>query len=275
MAKLLAYTEKNSFVHKLNGITKFLFFIAWSLVGMVTYDTRVLGVMLVMSLVLFKISKTDYTQIALVFKIIILFLIINLITIFLLAPYEGTKIYGSKTILVHLFWNYSLSSEQLFYELNVALKYITIVPVALMFIVTTNPSEFASSLNRLGLSYTISIAVSLALRYIPDVQREFIEIKRSQEAKGLDMSKNAPFFKRVKTMAQIIFPLVFLSMEKITAVSNAMELRGFGKKSKRTWYSAKPLAKVDLIAIILIALFVIASMIVTFYDGSRFFNPFK
>ena len=35
------------------------------------------------------------------------------------------------------------------------------------------PSEFAASLNRIGNSCRVSCAVALALRYIPDIQREF------------------------------------------------------------------------------------------------------
>ncbi|CDO02826.1 ABC-type cobalt transport system, permease component CbiQ [Oceanobacillus picturae] len=33
-------------------------------------------------------------------------------------------------------------------------------------------------------------------------------------------------------------PLIFSSLERIEVISNAMELRGFGKKKKRTWYHA-------------------------------------
>ena len=38
----------------------------------------------------------------------------------------------------------------------------------------------------------------------------------------------------------------FWSMEKIEVVSNAMELRGFGKKKRRTWYAHRKLAAADI-----------------------------
>ena len=169
---------------------------------------------------------------------------------------------------------YTITAEQLFYEFNIMLKYFTVVPVALMFLVTTNPSEFAASMNRIGISYNAGYAIAIALRYIPDVQSDYTKIKHAQEARGIEMSGKAPFMKRLKSMANIIFPLLFSSMDKIDVVSNAMELRGFGKKKKRTWYMGKPLAKKDHVAIAFIVCFVAAAMIITFYDGNRFYNPF-
>ena len=53
------------------------------------------------------------------------------------------------------------------------MKYLAVIPVALLFILATNPSEFAASLNRIGISYNIGYAVAIALRYIPDVQDDF------------------------------------------------------------------------------------------------------
>jgi energy-coupling factor transport system permease protein len=63
-------------------------------------------------------------------------------------------------------------------------------------------------------------------------------------------------------------------MERIDVVSNAMELRGFGKNKKRTWYTAKPFTRMDYIVIVFTIVFSIISLVFTFYDGNRFYNPF-
>ena len=42
MARILTYAEKDTWIHRLSGVTKLLFFLVWSVVGMLTYDTRVL-----------------------------------------------------------------------------------------------------------------------------------------------------------------------------------------------------------------------------------------
>ena len=275
MARLLTYAPKNTWIHRLSGVTKMLFFVLWSIAGMLTYDTRVLAVMLAISLLIFKVSKTEWKQVGTVFKFILFFLFLNLITVFLFSPYQGTEIYGTKTVLFHIAGRYSVTTEQLFYEFNIMLKYFTVVPVVLMFMVTTNPSEFAASMNRLGISYNVGYAIAIALRYVPDVQSDFTKIKHAQEARGIEMSNKASIFKRLKNMANIIFPLIFSSMDRIDVVSNAMELRGFGKKKKRTWYMGKPLERNDDLTLAFVVCFVAAALVITFHDGNRFFNPFQ
>ena len=53
MARILTYEEKDTWIHRLSGITKLVFFLLWSIVGMLTYDTRVLVFMLLSSFVIF------------------------------------------------------------------------------------------------------------------------------------------------------------------------------------------------------------------------------
>ena len=274
MARILTYEEKDTWIHRLSGITKLIFFLLWSVVGMLTYDTRVLIFMLLSSLVIFKISKTDWHQVGTVFMFIMIFLALNLFAIFMLAPTEGVKVYGTQTELFRITDFYVITKEQLFYEFNVMLKYLAVIPVVLMFIVTTNPSEFAASLAYIGVSYKVGYSMAIALRYIPDVQSDFTKIKHAQEARGIEMSAKASLWERLKKMSSIIFPLIFSSMDRIDVVSNAMELRGFGKNKKRTWYAGRKLQRNDYLTLAFLLVFVVVSLLVTFMDGDRFYNPF-
>ena len=63
-------------------------------------------------------------------------------------------------------------------------------------------------------------------------------------------------------------------MDRIDVVSNAMELRGFGKHKKRTWYSGKKLERADYVTLAVTALLSALFLFITFKDGSRFYNPF-
>jgi energy-coupling factor transport system permease protein len=272
--KLLTYEKKDTWIDELCGLTKLLFFLCWSITSMMTYDTRILALMLVLSLVIFKVSKTRWNQVGTVFKFILFFLTINIIAIFLFAPDQGTKIYGTEHILLPIAGKYVVTAEQLFYELNIILKYFVIVPSVFIFVVTTNPSEFAASLNRVGVSYNIGYAVAIALRYIPDVQDDFHKIKNAQEARGIEMSEKASLIDRIKRTASIIFPLIFTSMGRVDTISNAMELRGFGKYKKRTWYMGRKLKRNDYIVITVVVLFMVIALSITYADGNRFYNPF-
>ena len=275
MSRLLTYDPKDTWIHRLSGLTKLIFFLAWSIVSMITYDTRILLFMLISSLIIFRISKIEWKQISTVFKFILFFLCLNLLAVFLFSPYEGVKIYGTQTDLLHLAGHYTITKEQLFYEINIMIKYFTVIPAVLMFILTTNPSEFAASMNKIGVSYKISYSIAIALRYIPDVQADFMKIKHAQEARGIEMSSKAGLIDRIKNVSSILFPLIFTSMDRIDVVSNAMELRGFGKNKKRTWYSGKKLSSKDVAVIVVVFIFAVVSLAITFADGSRFYNPFQ
>lgn len=272
--RLLTYEKKDTWIDELCGVTKLVFFLAWSITCMLTYDTRVLVAMLVLSLIIFALSKTNWRQVGSVFKFVLFFMVINVLAIFAFSPDQGSKIYGTQTILAELGGRYSLTAEQLFYELNVMLKYFTIVPSVFVFIVTTNPSEFAASLNRIGVSYNVGYSIAIALRYIPDVQDDFHKIKNAQEARGIEMSSKAKLIDRIKSVAAIIFPLIFSSMDRIDTISNAMELRGYGKKKKRTWYRGRKLKRNDYMVIAGTLLLMAMALVVTFIDGDRFYNPF-
>lgn len=272
--KLLTYIDVDSPIHRLTGSTKLICFLLWSITGMLTYDTRVLGAMLVMSFVLFKVSKIKFKDIAFVFYFILVFLMINKLAVFLFAPFEGTNIYGTQHQIINLVGPYVLTQEQLFYQLNMTLKYLTIIPVGLIFLSTTDPSEFAASLSKLGISYRISYSIAIAMRYIPDIQRDFIEISQAQQARGIDMSRKEKLIPRLKNMGAILMPLIFTSLERIETISYAMELRAFGKHGKRTFYSARPFVKCDAIALITVGSFMIVFLLITFSNGTRFYNPF-
>ena len=274
MSAMLEYSEINSPIHKLTGATKLICLVIWALASMVTYDTRILVVMVICSIAIFKISKVEFKTVSFVFYLILVFLLINNIAIFLLSPLEGTYIYGSRTDLFHIAGPYTVTTEQLFYQLNITLKYFAIIPMALLFIVATNPSEFAASLNKIGVNYKIAYSVAIALRYIPDVQRDYQEISFAQQARGIEMSNKENLFNRIKSSAAIIMPLVFSSLERIETISSAMELRAFGNGKSRTWYSGRKFEKRDYIAILLVSIIFITAMIMTIKNGSRFYNPF-
>ena len=72
----------------------------------------------------------------------------------------------------------------------------------------------------------------------------------------------------------IVIPLIFTSIGRIDTISNAMELRGYGKYKKRTWYMGRKLQRNDYLCIALVLGFAVAALVITYHDGSRFYNPF-
>ncbi len=274
MNNLFNYIDKESAVHRLTGATKFVCLLLWNFAAMYTFDTRYLLVMAVMSFFLFRLSKIKFREVSFMLTFTAVILVFNNILVYVFSPHHGTEIYGTCTYLFGLSGRYAPTAEQLFYHLNYLLKYVASIPSVILFVSTTNPSEFAASLNKLGVKYSIAYSVALALRYIPDVQKEYYEISKAQQARGIEMSKKAPLMKRIKSAASILIPLILTSMDRVEIVSNAMELRGFGKRKKRTWYMGRPFKWTDIFAIAFCVILVIVALLLNILNKSRFFNPF-
>ena len=274
MINLFNYIDRPSPIHRLTGACKLVCLITWSLAAMTSFYTPLLVALTVGSFVLFRVARLKVKDISFMVGLMLVYIVMNNVLIFLFSPDHGTNIYGTKTVLFKLFGPYVVTAEQLFYHLNVILKNACTIPIVLLFVCTTNPSEFAASLSRIGVSYKISYAVALALRYIPDIQREYRDISQAQQARGTEMSKKASLVNRLKAASAILIPLILSSMERIETISNAMELRGFGKGPKRTWYSGRKFSGMDIVSIVVCTLLLVLSLLITFLNGSRYFNPF-
>ncbi|RKP48080.1 energy-coupling factor transporter transmembrane protein EcfT [Cohnella endophytica] len=272
---MLAYAKLDSPIHRLTGAAKLLFFALWSMGAMITFDTRFLVGFIVFGLVLLKVSRVRLREYSFLLYLIGAFFLLNHVAIYLFSPLEGVKIYGTKHVLLQLPGRYDLTAEQLFYQLNIALKYLAVIPIAFLFILTTDPGEFAASLNRVKVSYKIAYAVSIALRYIPDIQRDFQNISFSAQARGVDISAKEKLGKRLRNVIGILMPLILSSIERIETISAAMELRGFGRGKRRTWYKDRPFGPGDYGALAFIAVVLAALVWLTIARGSRFYNVFE
>ena len=271
---VLNYLPRRSVVHDLTGTTKLAFFLLFTFAGMLTYDTRVLLGLLLVSLLAFKASRIQVKEVRFMLVFMLIFLLMNNFFVFIFNPNQGTEIYGTRHVLVNLPGRFAITAEELFYLLNITLKYFIALPVAILFISATDPSEFAASLNSIGVSYRVGYSVAIALRYIPDIQRDYHSISQAQQARGVKLGKKEPLFTRMKNAAGILLPLILSSLARIDVISNAMELRGFGKNKKRTWYRRRPFARNDYLALALGVFLLALSIVITFHDGNRFYNPF-
>ena len=274
-SRLFSYNYIDTFIHRLSGLTKLICFLFLTFAVMFSYDIRVILFVMVFSSIIMAVSRIKFAQIRLMVYYVSVFLLINAILTFFFAPEYGVSIYGTRHVLVTFFGKYILTSEQLFYQATQVLKYASVIPLGIIFILTTNPSEFASSVSGVGLNYKFSFAIALTLRYFPDIQRTYTDISQAQQARGLEMSRKASLGDRFKYSLMIIIPLIFSTLDRIELITNAMDLRGFGKGNKRTWYVTKRFTLEDYFSIAVSAVIFAASLVVTaFVNHSRFYNPF-
>ena len=275
MKRLFNYTEADSLIHNLSGVSKLLGFMAMTFTVMLTYDIRVIAAVLVISIFVFRASGIRLRDLRVVLIYITVFMTINYILTFVFDPQYGVRLYGTEHVIYSFTERYTLTQEQLLYQTTKISKYAATVPFGLLFFLTTHPSEFASSMNRVGIHFKVAFAFSLTLRYLPDISSEYLIISKAQQARGLELSKKQKFSRRVKEYVKMIVPLIMSSLDRIDNISDAMDLRGFAKKKKRTWYNTRKLSRNDKLAIIFtLAVFASSLIITIFVNQGRFWNPF-
>lgn len=273
--KLFSYNQLDTFVHRLSGVTKLLCFLLLTSAVMFTYDIRVILVVFVLSIIMVCVAKIKYKQIKPMLIYVFVFLLLNFVLTYLFAPNYGPELYNSRQVLFHIAGNYDVTKEQLFYQITKLMKYLSAIPLGFIFFLTTNPSEFASSMNGIKVPYKACTSLSLTLRYFPDIQKDYIDVSCAQQARGLDNSKKAKLKDRISNTTKIIIPLLFSTLDRIELITNAMDLRGYGKYNKRTWYSYKKLNKSDYISIVVSVLLLGLSLFMRiFVVKSMYYNPF-
>ncbi|MEG0806194.1 MAG: energy-coupling factor transporter transmembrane component T [Lachnospiraceae bacterium] len=274
-SKLFDYIERDNFIFNLSGVTKLLCFFFLSFAVMFSYDIRSVIVITIFSFVMLGVSQIKFKQIKVMLYYVFVFLILNFILTFIFSPQYGTEIYGTSHELFHIAGRYIVTQEQLLYQVTKVMKYASVIPLGMLFLLTTNPSEFAASLSGIHCNYKAAFALSLTLRYFPDMIRDYNDIALAQQSRGLDLSKKEKLGIRIKNIMNIFIPLIFSTLERIDVISNAMDLRGFGKHKKRTWYVKKKLRTSDYVCVIVCGLIFLATILISiFVNHGRFWNPF-
>ena len=274
--KLFDYVERDNWVFNLSGVTKLICFLLLSASVMFTYDIRSILVVMALSFTVLRVSGITFRQIRGMLWAVVLFLAVNFILTFLFDPTYGVEIYGTRHELFRFSERYVVTLEQGLYQITKFFKYGAVIPLGMLFLLTTDPSEFAASLNGIKVSYKAAYALALTLRYFPDTIRNYNDISIAQQSRGLDLSKKEKLGVRIKNVMNICVPLIFSTMDRIDVISNAMDLRAFGKHKKRTWYAKKPMARLDFICIGVCALILLAVILIAvFINHGRFWDPFN
>lgn len=245
------YVNGDSFLHRLNPAVKLLIFILWSITVFAFLDLRMGLLLLAVGLFMLSHSQIPFNIAKNLFIAVVIFNLINAIFIILIAPDYGVKLSGHETLLLNIA-GFKIYFETCMYVLVISLKYLSLLPIALIFIFTTHPSEFASSLNSIGIPYKLAYTFNIIFRYFPDIQNEFKTIAYAQAARGISFGRDEKsLLKRIKNLFAIMIPLINSALFRIDSITNAMDLRSFGKKRKRTWYNQTKFTATDIVSVVI------------------------
>ena len=101
------------------------------------------------------------------------------------------------------------------------------------------------------LAHEIAMTLSIALRFIPTLLDETERIMKAQASRGVDFNHGG-LFKRFGAVIALIIPLFVSALERSEELANAMIVRGYDPKAKRTRYRLLRFSWRDIIAFLFI-----------------------
>lgn len=268
---IINFTPGTTPLHRLTGATKVRVFLEFIWLIIAVWDIRLLSFLLVCFMVGAASLKPYWRPIRILMLVVVWMNLLNVFLYYLFSPDIGQQWAGSLTYFHHIAGRYNLSYETLWYFITRLVKLFSSFACCLVFILSVTPSEFAAGLASLHLPYRFCIIVMLAFRYIPDLLRDYKEISVSAQARGSETDKRkTSLIKRLKSSFLVIVPLILSSFGRINEIANAMDLRGFGKSKKRTWYAERPNQTADKV---LQAIGFLALLLGIYVTLMRVFNP--
>ena len=232
----LGFLPGKTLIHQLYPVTKFIWLLIISVFLFILDDSRLIGISAtVLLFILIQISHNIWK-----------------IRGFRFALFTGVSIF-----LMYLFFNktgetllsiglkfFDITSGGLEMGLRISGRFLAIIFISYIFILTTNPNQLAYSLMKLGLPYRYGFMLVTALRLAPILEDEGQAIYKAQLVRGVRYDKKG--LKRLLLIIQqFLSPLVFSALQRADKLVFSMEGRGFGRYPTRTFYDQTKPSTID------------------------------
>ncbi len=241
------YFPLNSTIHKLDPRTKLLFTVVYIVMVFVSNNFISLFFCLFTGIAIIALSKIPVKTVIKGLKPI---LMIITITSVLQIAYVKTGI-----ILVD-FWKIQITSGGVLTAIFMALRISLLIVMSTMLTYTTSPTSLTNGLDRvfapfkkIGIDFhTVTMIMTIALRFIPTLIEEVDKIMSAQKSRGANFEQGS-LMKRAKALIPLFIPLLFNSIRRAYELANAMTCRCYNGGKGKTTMNALKFTKRDYLAI--------------------------
>lgn len=253
------YFPLDSVIHRLDPRTKLLFTIAFIVTVFLANNFISLFFCLLISAVVIGLSKIPVKTVVKGLKPILL---IVAITSILQIAYVETGV-----VLVDE-WKIKITSGGILTAVFMALRISLLVVMSTMLTYTTSPTALTNGLDRMfaplkkiGIDFhTVTMIMTIALRFIPTLIEEVDKIMSAQKSRGASFEQGN-LMKRAKALIPLFIPLLFNSIRRAYELANAMTCRCYNGGVGKTTMNALKFSLRDYMSILVMA-FLIGGIIV-------------
>ena len=232
------YLDKDTFIHRLHPVTKivclFLLFALTMVFNHPLYVLSIAGLVVVIGIASRSLSNLRGIRVLLILLFAFTFILWPLFL-------KGSQ-------LLWKFGPISVYRESLLYAIAMGLRLDTMIASGMIFLSCTRIEEFTAGLNRLGLPFPMSFALSLAFRLVPTFAATTATVVQAQKSRGLDL-ESGWIFERIKKHVPLIVPIFIYAIRNADLLAMALESRSFGLRKDRTQYIEHRASRKDYVAI--------------------------
>jgi energy-coupling factor transport system permease protein len=242
----LSFQPGQTMLHRLYPTTKFFGLILGSVIALILTDSLLLMLFACLCLlVLFSIQQNILGIRGFRFALLTSAVLLSL---YLLFDKTGRVILNPGVDLI------IITTGGLCMGAQVVGRFLTIIFLSYIFIITTEPSALAYALMKMGLPYRFGFMLVTALRLAPILEEEGQTIYKAQLVRGIRYDKGG-VKKWILLVQQFMTPLLISALRRADKLVFSMEGRGFGKYTTRTFRSQSSPTSLDLIVSIVLILF--------------------
>ena len=237
---LISYVEKNSYIHKLNPLTKLTALLCVIMMVFVfpgfVYNVILFALIFPFAFIA-KVNLGVFRPIRYLFIIFVLiFAIQGLFYPFAEGPF------------INLAFGFKLWMNGLNYAMIVSSRLIVMMVYGFLFVLTTHPSDLVSSLRKINLPFSLGYIIIATMQLIPRIQLQIGTIIEAQKSRGLRTEGN--IIERFSAYLPLLGPLFLGSIQQAVERSTALEARAFSAKGEKTSYRQPRVRLRDKIIII-------------------------
>lgn len=151
--------------------------------------------------------------------------------------------------------------------LSLGFRVLCYVSYSLMFVMTTGPTQLVLSLIQQGrLSYRLGYGILAAYRFLPLLQTEFELIGAAHKIRGVGSGRGP--LGALRRWRSYVIPLLASAIRKAERVAIAMDSKGFGASSHRTYYQEMKVSISDIAFLVCVVALILALLLLSWRLGS-------
>ncbi len=248
---LLNYVPGDSFLHRLNPVTKLVAAFMYGIAAILCENVFAEVGFIIFILLISATAGLFKRALFLTRNLMFLGLIMFVIQLFFVRSGSPLLVIGGFV----LFTTGGLKSALL-----LSLRVIAaMLPLMLLFAITRMNDLCNALVKRLHLPYRYAFIVTTAFRFVPIFATEFHDIQDAQKARGVDFdTKN--IIRKLKLIAPLCVPLLVSSLKKVDVSAMSAEMRGFELRGYKSGYKQYPFSARDFLTVLVLAVVIVATV---------------